>query len=328
MDIEKFKERKVERGGYRCPGHDYTSRCIYHIVLNKSEGVAPFSSISGSYENPYVRPVVARSAIGEIITQELTNLKSQFPWISILCRAIMPDHIHFVIFVREKTEIHLGEIIGHFKRMCSLRYQALGGAEGIRLFVDNYNDTFLKGNGQLQSMIRYVYNNSRRYLEQRDKACFFRRFKIRVGESVYDAYGNPRLLEFPVIDAVRISRRYSLQELRELKMSWRDNVYNGGVLVSPFVSEGEKKVRNWAVMNGGSLGLVVAEGLGEKYKPGGGMFDFCAEGRLVVIFGNLRKEEVKGGFTQFDDRKYSRSECLQMNDLAAILASGDFQVLV
>lgn len=36
----------------RAPGHDYTSRCIYMITLNKNPLIEKFGTLSGDYRIP------------------------------------------------------------------------------------------------------------------------------------------------------------------------------------------------------------------------------------------------------------------------------------
>lgn len=97
--------------GVRCPGHDYRSRCIYHIVLNKADGIPLFSEVIGIVGNHDWPPTVRLHETGNIIASCLSRIKNTFPFTSILRRCIMPDHVHIALFVKEATETHLGQII-------------------------------------------------------------------------------------------------------------------------------------------------------------------------------------------------------------------------
>ena len=79
-----------------------------------------------------------------------------------------------------------------------------------------------------------------------------------------------------VIRAVRISRRFQPEELHDLKVCWLRTIENGGVLVSPFISVAEKRVRDYAIANDGRLILIEQNGFGPRYKPSGQYFELCA----------------------------------------------------
>lgn len=89
-------------------GHDYKSRCIYHITMTKASGVPAFSRIAGSPG----QPIVERSQIGRIIEQQIRNFPHLCSALKVLQYVIMPDHIHFAIFVREQLPKALGSYIG------------------------------------------------------------------------------------------------------------------------------------------------------------------------------------------------------------------------
>ncbi|MDE6296484.1 MAG: hypothetical protein K2L89_01445, partial [Muribaculaceae bacterium] len=277
--------RKRHNAGIRCPGHDYRSRCIYHIVLNKAEGFPDFSEVVGIPDNHQWPPKTELSHVGKIIFEAISNIKSNFPHTSILRRCIMPDHLHFAIFIKEKTDIHLGKIITSFEKECSNRYEERYNTPGIRFFIPGYHDTFLNGEGQLKKMLDYISDNPRRYLVRKENIGWFRQFYIsnEDGTNRYEAYGNWDLLfEFQRVP-VKVSRKYTEAELRSRKKLWHTTILNDGVLVSPFINPNEKKVRDWAMANGGALIYLTYKPFPEKFKPQGKMFDLCAEGRLLIV---------------------------------------------
>lgn len=316
--------RKRPHAGLRCPGHDYSSRCIYHIVLNKDDGIPLFSQVVGeigSHDNP---PAVKLSGVGTIIANCLSELKKEFPFVSILRRCIMPDHVHISLFVREKTNTYLGYIIAEFKRNCSRGYEMLGYGKEIDLFIPKYHDTILFGRNQLQKMLDYISDNPRRHLMRLQNPGWFRNFRIGRDNYSYDAYGNWDLLyEFQRIP-VKFSRKFSKQEVETYKRLWYKTILNDGILVSPFIHPEEKNVRDWAIHNGGVIILITYEPFPDRFKPSGKMFDLCAEGRLLIVSIDLGPEEdeylkQKG--------KPSAFTCRRMNDLALEIATRDFHVL-
>lgn len=305
--------------GKRKLNHDYRSRCIYHIVLNKAGGIPDFSEVIGEVDNHQWPPAVRLQSTGNVAAKALSSLKAKYPFTSILRRCIMPDHIHFVIFVKDATETHLGQIITEFKTTCSKLWKELGNSPDISLFSPGYYDTILKSKGQLQRMLAYVSDNPRRYLVRKQFPGWFRRFSITDGQRCYEAYGNWDLLDDPQIVPVRISRSFSTQELLEYKRQWHQAALNDGVLVSPFIHPGEKSVRDWAAENGAALIILTHQPFTDRYKPEGRLFDMCAEGRLLVV--SVPPEGTAGD-------KPSRAHCLHMNAVAAEIAAGNYRGLL
>ena len=94
---KSFYRQLVPNGRRRSNWHDYRSRCIYMITLNKADCIPRFSTIKGIPGDYINKPYTDLSPTGKIIAANVSALKHRFPFISILRRCIMPDHIHFVI---------------------------------------------------------------------------------------------------------------------------------------------------------------------------------------------------------------------------------------
>lgn len=318
--------RKHPNAGIRCPGHDYRSRCIYHIVLNKADRFPDFSEVVGIPDDHRWPPKTELSDVGKIIFEAISNIKSNFPHTSILRRYIMPDHVHFAIFIKEKTDIHLGHIIKKLKCECSSRFEAMGHEPEIEFFIPGYHDTFLTGKDQLKKMLAYISDNPRRHLVRKSNPSWFQQFIISSpdGQSRYEAYGNWDLLsEFQRVP-VKVSRKYSPSELIARKRLWHKTILNDGVLVSPFINPNEKKVRDWAIENGGSLIYLTYKPFPEKFKPQGKMFDLCAEGRLLIIF--IPPDEKEAAYIR-ENGCPSYSHCQRMNSIAEEIAEKEFRPL-
>ena len=95
--------------------------------------------------------------------------------------------------------------------------------------------------------------------------------------------GNPFLLDAPLLISVRISTATPADRLEELLSKLTAKAERGAVLVSPWISPGEKAVKAEALARGGRIVHLLAEGMGRYYKPGGRDFDFCSEGRMLLL---------------------------------------------
>ena len=317
--------RARKYAGIRCKGHDYRSRCIYHIVLNKADNVSNFSQVVGFVGSHDWPPSIQLSSSGECIAKAISNLKSKFPFTSVLRKCIMPDHVHMALFVKEATETYLGQIIGDLKRSCSSEFESVVGKERIDLFIPGYHDTFLTAKGQLKTMLNYISDNPRRHLIRKNHLGWFRKFVITDGNDRYDAYGNWDLLsEFQKV-RVKFSSKYTATELESYKRLWHLTIINDGIIVSPFIHAEEKKVRDWAMENGGVIIYIVPKPFPERYKPSGKLFELCSEGRLLIISyptNPQEKEYIRNHGVP------SKALCERMNDCALDISTRQFHPII
>ena len=288
----------------RAPWHDYTSRCIYMVTLNKSPNVKAFGTLEGDCQIPAGQkgsPFVSATEIGCAIKDKIRNFHLIEPNIRILQYAIMPDHLHILLFVEYPTDIILGRIVAKFK------VEVNKAAKTVEVFAKGFNDQILKGSRSLDTLFRYLRDNPRRLAVRRAFPEFFRRVNgLKIGERTYQAYGNFQLLECPFREQVVVHRADS-PEIRQRKRDmWLYTAANGGVLVSPFISPAEKAIRTEAEEAGGRIILITNQTFEERYKPSGRDFELCEAGRLLIISANMPGD-------------LSRQACLTMNDLAGFI---------
>ena len=99
----------------------------------------------------------------------------------------------------------------------------------------------------------------------------------------WTAVGNPFLLDAPLLVSVRISTATPDNKLAELVDKLGAKAERGVVLVSPWISPGEKAVKAEALARGGRVVQLLAEGMGRYYKPSGVDFDACADGKMLQL---------------------------------------------
>lgn len=274
----------------RCRGHDYRSRCIYLITMMKSPDAPPFSSISADRRCSKVSPLVELSAAGKVVYESLDKLSRDHPALSILCRVAMPDHLHFVVFVTERTEQPLGSMLAAFKAECSRTYKtryplSALATEDLPMFEPGFNDKIVFRAGAKEAFYNYVIDNPRRYLVKRlYPEYFFHKLVLAVGAKRCGLYGNLFLLDNPVKSFVKISRvRSHTPDLDRKIKEWNETIRCGGVLVSPFINPDEKEYRDAAIKNGTGIILIVDYRFTDRQKPYKELFDLCSEGRLLIV---------------------------------------------
>lgn len=271
------------------------------VTLNKLPGVTDFGILQGDSRLPVGQKggsFVSATAIGSAIKEVLRQFYLIEPNIRILQYALMPDHVHVLLFVEQHTEEILGRIIARFK----VEVNKTAGMKQV--FAKGFNDQILKSTRSLDVIYNYLRSNARRLAVRRANPEFFRRVNaLTIGEMTYQAYGNFQLLECPFKEQVVVHRSDTPEQRHHARERWLYTAANGGVLVSPFISPAEKAVRTDAEEAGGRFILITNRPMEDRYKPTGRDFDLCEQGRMLILSANL-----PGSLT--------RSVCLGLNALA------------
>lgn len=181
------------------------------------------------------------------------------------------------------------------------------------LFSPDFYPSRLKTRGQLQAMIAYLRDNPRRLAVKRASAGYFRieRGVMLAGAKV-DLIGNQALLKQP-LQAVHVRHVWTPPEIEQYARQCLAVAQSGAALISPFISQDERRIRDSVLQQGGRIVVIRKEGFGELYKPEPLYFDACAEGRVLLV--------AVGDYRQKNER-VSRAECETMNALAECLAMG------
>ena len=326
MDKEQFERKKRwARPGEpsmkrRRLGHDYQGRCIYMITL-VVEGRRPLlARVTGNGED--VAAVVHPSALGHAILDHLGEISRHYPAVKVISQQLMPDHLHFILYVQERIPKHVGVIINGYKLGCSRIYRQFQEQRLIpdsipSLWEQGYNDRILEGKGHLQRMMDYIDDNPRRLAVKRSHPDYFQvQRNVQAAGYTFAALGNLFLLEAPCRLQVQCSRRLTDEEIQATCRRFLSQAQNGAVLVSPSISPGEKAVMRAAFENGFPIIILRENGFAPLAKPGGQRFDACAQGRLLLL---APWEHHNTRLT------IKRQQCHALNDMAAAIATGQGQ---
>ena len=137
MDKETFERQKAFAGEKkpsmlrRRVGHDYTERQIYMVTMT-TEGRRPlFGQVVGRSDAPAGdnnAPRIVLSELGTRVQQEWLGIPNYYPEIKIIALQMMPDHLHGILFVKQKMQKDLSRVIRGFKTGCNRAYRALFSA--------------------------------------------------------------------------------------------------------------------------------------------------------------------------------------------------------
>ena len=316
MDWERYKSKKKYAGDLkpsmkrRRVGHDYLARCIYMITLVVKGRRPLLGTVTGNGENEPAS--LQPSPLGQAVLQALLDIPRFYPQIAIWTHQLMPDHLHAIIFVKERIPVHLGKIINGFKVSCNHAYKELVKDDLPALWEEGYNDMILEREGQLQRMKDYIHDNPRRLAIKRTHPDLFSvQRNIRVGDYTFAALGNIFLLDAAWLVQVQCTRRLTPDQIHETCHDFLSHAQNGAVLVSPSISPGEKAVMRAAFEHGFPIIILQENGFAPLAKPGGRRFDACAQGRLLML----------APWEHHNDRRLiSRSQCLDLNEMGRVIS--------
>ncbi len=315
MDWERYKSKKQWAGDLkpsmkrRRVGHDYQSRCIYMITLVVKERRPLLGTLTGDGET--TPAIVKPTALGQAVIQNLVNIPQFYPEIDIWTFQLMPDHLHAILFVKDRIPVHLGKVLNGFKVGCNRVFKELVKSDLPGLWEEGYNDMILEREGQLQRMKAYIHDNPRRLAIKRSHPDLFRvQRNITVGSYTFAALGNIFLLDAPCLMQVQCTRKLTLQQINDTVQQFLSHAQNGAVLVSPSISPGEKAVMKAAFERGFPVIVLQENGFAPLAKPGGRRFDACAQGRLLM----LAPWEHHN-----DKRVIKRGQCLDLNEMARVI---------
>ena len=337
MDRKTFESQKAFAGEKkasmqrRCVDHDYTARRMYMITMVTEERKPFFGKVVGrseAIEPSPEAPHIELSALGETVEKIWQTIGCHHPEVKVMALQMMPDHLHAILFVREKMEKPLGKVLLGVKQACNRAFREVM-PEGVvavaqqhaqrerkngLLFAKGFNDQILLRDGQLERWRNYLKDNPRRLLMKRENPDLFRVQRgLEYAGLSFSAIGNRFLLERPVKLQVQCSRSITDVDLQAKVTACLKAARQGAVLVSPAISNGEKAIMRAAFEEGLPLIYLQENGFTDLAKPGGKRMDACAKGQLLILapweHHNVRVTIKRG-------------QCLELNEMARMICEG------
>lgn len=305
-------------GNYRAFFLDYRNPGIFMITMNKLPYVPSFSKL---YEDirlpdPMERIKLNYSPVGFEIYNMLNAIKILSPKLELFQYVIMPDHVHFILNIKERLDQPLGNYMALMKRniYISSRDKGLIPNNFNSIFEEGFNDQFLRADRSLDVLFKYVKRNPYRLWKKHEHPEFFSQIRqANICGRKCSLYGNLFLLSNPFKNAVVVHRRDSACDLQNKWQQWQYAILNGGLIVGAFIADKEKDVFKYALANEGKIILISNHIFGGRDNPHGELNKLCEEGRLLIISPEMNFAHI--------DKPVSRQECVYMNSLAEDLAA-------
>jgi len=293
-------------------GHDYSDYGTYLITMVTLDRLPFLGTLCGTTRSDGPAPYIDPSPLGrQILDKEIPAISRHCPLVEVWDRCLMPDHLHMIVRVKGKLPAgkSLGSVIGGFKAGCSKAWWALTGltpaadaagtgtvpAHGLpSLFEKGYNNRILMRDGQLQHWKGYIAQNAyRRMFRQEHPDIMRRTLQVEIGGVHYGAFGNLFLLQYPERHHVFFHRRTLEDGLllpTEETLYWQREerclmglAEQGDVLVTPGISECEKRIKNHVLEQHQRLIHLQDTPIGRFWKPEARRFEACEHGSLLIL---------------------------------------------
>lgn len=298
---------------------------IYHVTLT----VPSRQPLLGELiipDNDPKQAYVDLLPLGEKIKSCIRLIPELHPEIQIIGIRMMPDHVHFILYVRQTMPVSIKTVIRGFWQ---------GARKEGRLFTlsicpntirDNEQRLFpiftevpfirpMSRRGQLDAMMQYIKLNPQRLATKRLKPeYFYVQEGIEINGRIYSAVGNSKILMEAQRTPVHV--RHTMvdeaehgddKRLRDYMDSCLQAAQNGAVMVSPFINQYEREVLDHLIQDKHPVIYIADNGFRDYYKPSAHLFDAVDAGNMLIL-----------SPWEYDPQQkhVSRAKCVEMNNIA------------
>ena len=163
---------KHRRRSIRLQGYDYSREGAYFVNMCTYNRACIFGQI--------VDGEMMINEFGKIIKSVWSDLPRHYPDIKLDVFAIMPNHIHGIIFIvgagfkpaptgKNRAKCHpLSEIIRGFKTFSARRINEIRNLSGAHVWQRNYYEHIIRNEGELNRIREYIVNNPARWQFDRE----------------------------------------------------------------------------------------------------------------------------------------------------------------
>ena len=149
MTQEQYNPPKYNRQSMRLPSYDYSSNGAYFVTICLQER----------------KPLLEKPEIHTILIENWNALPHRYPGISLDDFVIMPDHIHFILWLtsHERNVPALGQVVGSYKSLtgrAALQFLRLQNHIVANQFWQRgYYEHVIRSEFELQQKREYIRNN-------------------------------------------------------------------------------------------------------------------------------------------------------------------------
>lgn len=246
-------------------------------------------------------PHIVLSPLGEKVKEIWERMPVVVPQVRHVCLAIMPNHIHAIIYVHSEMPRAIGAVLRSFMGTSShALHQMIAAGTAVwkssaakpSLWEEGYCVGVCQNEENLHTRIGYVLENPFfGILEREEPDLMQRALRLKVAGRLYGGYGNPLLLKEPERIQVFCHRKHPVTHepyinttyFRKEKAAILRAANNGAVIVTPGISPGEADIM-WSVLQaGGKVINIQKEEISDKWHPEKQRRIYCSQGQMLVL---------------------------------------------
>jgi len=152
--MTRYNPEIHHRHSIRLPEYDYSNPGTYFVTICTHEKKCLFGSVTDD--------CMVKNNIGELIEKVWMELQKRFPTIKTDEFIVMPNHVHGIIWITEKSSNGsptLGSIIRVFKSISAIDANKIIGRSGASLWQRNYYERIIRNDYELYNIREYIKNN-------------------------------------------------------------------------------------------------------------------------------------------------------------------------
>ena len=159
-----------QRKPTRLKNYDYSQNGYYFITICADNKKCIFSNVVGQGLAP---AEIKLSALGKIANQEILDLENRYKNIHIDKYVIMPNHIHAIIVIENKTAgaspcPTLSDVICTFKSLSTHKIHKKSDPN-IKIWQTSFHDHIIRGEDDYLKIWNYIDTNPQKWKED----CFY-----------------------------------------------------------------------------------------------------------------------------------------------------------
>ena len=148
----KYNPKIHHRRSIRLPGYDYSQPGFYFVTIC----IYQRECLLGEIEEG----IMKLSRYGEVVEYNWFNLTRIYSHIALNTFAIMPNHFHGIIEIKEPDKKHdLAKIVGNFKTFSARRINRIRSMKGVPVWQKGYYEHIIRDECSLTPIQQYIMDN-------------------------------------------------------------------------------------------------------------------------------------------------------------------------
>ena len=139
------------RRSIRLPGYDYSQSGAYYVTICTAARECLFGEV--------LNGAMRLNSFGNIARGEWLGLPRRCPGVKVDAFVVMPNHVHGIVWVTNRTRHALSEIVRRFKTRAARRINERRKMTGTPLWQRDYYEHIVRDEDDLNRIRQYIIDN-------------------------------------------------------------------------------------------------------------------------------------------------------------------------